>query len=49
MRIRRPKNLTGAELGLATLLGVLGGVYIWKPYITDYKDKIKNAEENKKE
>lgn len=33
VRVRRLFNLNGVELGLATILGVLGGIYIWKPVL----------------
>lgn len=33
IRVRRLFNLNGVELGLATILGVLGGIYIWKPVL----------------
>jgi len=29
--IRRPRGLTGGQLGLALFTGVLSGVYIFKP------------------
>lgn len=31
MRIRRPRGLTGGKIIFATILGTVGGVYIWKP------------------
>lgn len=31
VRVRRFLNLNGLELGLVTIVGVLGGIYIWKP------------------
>lgn len=48
MKIRRIRGLTGAEIGLATILGVLGGIYIWKPIFTQQKiTSVTNNGENK--
>lgn len=38
MKIRRPKGITGLELGLVTIIGILGGIYIWKPVFVKLKD-----------
>jgi len=38
--IRRPRGLTGFQLGLGVSIGVLGGIYIWKPVVDKYfKDR----------
>lgn len=37
MKIRRPLSLSGLQIGFATLLGVFGGVYIWKPALILHK------------
>lgn len=39
MRIKRPRGITGIELGIVTILGVLGGIYIWKPIFVKLKDQ----------
>jgi len=31
MKIRRFGGLNGAEIGLVIALGIIGGIYIWKP------------------
>jgi len=31
MRIRRFGSFSGAELGLVVGLGIIGGIYIWRP------------------
>lgn len=41
MKIRRPRGLTGAQIGLATVLGVLGGIYIWKPLLEKVPGELK--------
>lgn len=35
-RIRKPRGLTTGQLVLVTVLGVFGGVYIWKPLLVQY-------------
>lgn len=40
MKIRRPFGLTGFEIALTSVLGVIGGVYIWKPVIGEYEKSI---------
>lgn len=37
MRIRKPRYLTTGQIALVTILGVFGGVYIWKPLILKYR------------
>lgn len=44
--IRRPRGLTGFQLGLGVSIGVLGGIYIWKPVVDKYfKDKAHQLKE----
>lgn len=49
MRIRRPKNLTVPQIGVVIALGILSGVYIYRPYfvapvkVTDSVDKGKTC------
>lgn len=31
MRIYRPRGITNGQIVLVTVLGVIGGIYIWKP------------------
>lgn len=42
--IKRPGGITGWQLGLVTGLGIIGGIYIWKP-VFDKKTE-KKAEDN---
>lgn len=44
MRIRKPRAFTFPGVLLATVLGVLGGVYIWKPLIEEYYTENHAAE-----
>lgn len=37
MRIYRPKGVTKGQIVLVTILGVFGGVYIWKPFFEELK------------
>jgi hypothetical protein len=46
MKIRKPGNLTGAQIGFATILGVLGGIYIWRPYFIQYQQQSKETQES---
>lgn len=39
MRIRKPRGLTTTQLMVATVIGVLGGVYIYKPIFVEYSKK----------
>jgi uncharacterized protein YneF (UPF0154 family) len=39
MYIRRPRILTRGKIVVATILGVFGGVYIWKPLLRDELNK----------
>lgn len=50
MKIRIPGRLTGIQLGLATVLGVLGGIYIWKPLLIQYKESeiTRNSDSERK-
>lgn len=36
MHIRRPRGLTGIQIGLATVLGIAGGIYIWQPLFKQF-------------
>lgn len=38
MQIRRPRGVTVTQLMVVTAVGFLGGVYIWKPLITKWKN-----------
>jgi len=44
--IKRPRGITGTQLGLAVGLGVISGIYIWKPQFEEYWKK--QAEDLKK-
>lgn len=44
LRIRKPRGVTRGQLALVTILGVFGGVYIWKPLLVEYFMKTKVAE-----
>jgi len=50
--IRRPRGLSGFQLGLGVAIGVVGGIYIWKPnydkYFKDRAIQIKEEAEIKK-
>lgn len=35
IRIKKPRNLTGGQIGLAVALGVISGIYIFRPYYTE--------------
>lgn len=51
IRIRKPKNLTGFQLGMVIFLGVASGYYIWKPLIVESiqsLEKHPSTEEPKK-
>lgn len=48
MRIRRPRNITGVQIGFVTILGVLGGFYIWKPALVEEKENLKIESSNTK-
>lgn len=37
MRIRKPRGLTTTQLMVTTVVGVLGGVYIYKPLFLETK------------
>lgn len=38
MRIRKPRYLSTTDIYVATILGVISGIYIWKPIFSKYKD-----------
>lgn len=44
LRIRKPRGVTRGQLVLITILGVFGGVYIWKPLLVEYFAKTTVAE-----
>lgn len=48
MRIRKPRGLTTGQIALVTILGVFGGVYVWKPLLLRYKTEY-NPEKPKQE
>lgn len=37
MQIRRPRGVTVTQLMVVTVVGFLGGVYIWKPLFSKWK------------
>jgi hypothetical protein len=39
MRIRRPRSLTGWKIVFATIIGTVGGVYVWKPLLKEELSK----------
>ena len=41
--IRRPRGISGWQLGLVTGIGIIGGIYIWKP-VFDKKGKTNTVE-----
>jgi len=43
--IRRPGGLTATQLGLVLSFGVIGGLYIWTPYVAYFKERAKNLKE----
>jgi hypothetical protein len=45
--IPRPRGLSFPQLALVTVVGVLGGIYIWRPLIAEHLKK--QQEEKKKE
>jgi hypothetical protein len=47
MYIRRPRSLTGGKIILATILGTIGGVYIWKPLLKEELGKRVEQSETK--
>lgn len=48
IRIRKPKNLSGTEIGLILFLGCVSGYYIWKPLIVESITNQKNTTELQK-
>lgn len=44
MRIYRPRGLTRGQIVLVTVLGVFGGVYIWKPLFEELYPRKKSVE-----
>lgn len=39
MRIRKPRGLTTIQLMVTTVVGVLGGLYIYKPLLLENRKK----------
>lgn len=39
MRIRKPKNFTTIQLFVVSAVGILGGLYIYKPLVLQYKSE----------
>lgn len=37
MRIRKPRNISTIQLMVVSAVGILGGVYIYKPLVLQYK------------
>jgi hypothetical protein len=44
MYIRRPRSLTRGRIVFVTILGIFGGVYIWKPLLKDELSKREQPE-----
>lgn len=44
MKIPRPKGLTTADIALGIVLGVISGVYIYKPFF-DGLEKVSSADD----
>lgn len=42
IRIRKPKGVTGSQIGLALFLGIVGGYYIWRPLIIESTRALSN-------
>lgn len=42
MKIKRPGRLTGIELALVSVIGIISGIYIWKPFFS--KDTYKKLD-----
>jgi len=42
--IKRPGGITGWQLGLVTGLGIIGGIYIWKPVFDKKEKKAEKSE-----
>lgn len=46
MQIRRPRGVTIPQLMVVTVIGVLGGVYIWQPLLIKYRNEQKAEKAN---
>lgn len=52
MLIKRPRGLSGLDIAIGITLGVLSGVYIWRPILKDYfsvHDRKKREENSNKD
>lgn len=49
MYIRKPRGLTTGNLMIGTVLGLAGGIYIWKQPLKQYASEKKALEEKSKQ
>lgn len=47
MRIYKPRGVTRGQIILASILGVFGGVYIWRPLFEEHFPRLKRIPESK--
>jgi len=48
--VRRPRGIPGWQLGLVTGIGIIGGIYIWKPVFDKrVRDKAENIAQKARE
>lgn len=47
MRIRRPRGITNTQILVVSTVGILGGVYIWKPLLERWKLEDKTTKASK--
>lgn len=45
MQIRRPRGVTVPQLMVVTAIGIIGGVYIWRPLIVKWKGESNSKKE----
>lgn len=43
MRIRKPRGITTTQLMITTLVGVIGGVYIYQPLILERQKSLRKT------
>lgn len=46
MYIRKPRGISTTQIFIVTIIGVIGGVYIWRPLLHKYMHE-NNIKENK--
>lgn len=44
MRIYKPRGITNGQIVLVTILGVIGGIYIWKPLFEEHFPRKKRIQ-----